>query len=106
MSHYGDERLAVDGFEHFQIDLAEILEVEASDARCVLPEPIQLLGVDADPVGKIDRGRCLLWRTAVRGSTWANVRDGAPCYPAGTKTPRNSYRPRRSRLWRSWGRTS
>jgi hypothetical protein len=25
MSHYNDERLADDGFEHFQIDLAEIL---------------------------------------------------------------------------------
>ena len=87
MSHYGDERLAVDGFEHFQIDLAEILEVEASDARCVLPEPIQLLGVDADPVGKIDRGRCLLWRTAVQGQYMGQRPRWGTMLPSRNKNP-------------------
>lgn len=48
MPHYCDERVADDGFEHIQINLVEILEVEASDARCVLSEPSQLLGVSAN----------------------------------------------------------
>ena len=101
MSHYGDERLADDGFEHFfQIDLAEILEV-AYLMPVVCSPAIELLGVDADPVGKIDEVAAFCGERQYMGSTWANVLDGALCYPA--KPLEIPYRPRRLRLWRSWG---